>query len=350
MPISDLNVLRRAISAANLSWRVREVPDGEVHGLGADEPLPAEGVAAAEVLGRTLLSEVRVGNPNVLATRDFRFDDLLHRIRFRPSRFDWRDRGVVGPVTNQGHCGSCVSFATAGLVAAQAAIELGSTGLDLSEADQHFNSSHGPHCGGWNNHDSLDQVRLRGISDESRFPYMSAFDSPPQLADPADPNSLWAAHSRTEVARATHTYKITNFTAHTGDDRKTYLSTVGPMICAFQVFEDFDAYGGGAYKHVSGKFRGGHAVLVTGYDDDLGVWICRNSWGDWWAGPQDPDGSGAGYFYLSYGECNVDAEPFYGCRGVIPPLLIDLRLRDVFRVDRPLLRLPDPGPVLVGGR
>ena len=64
-------------------------------------------------------------------------------------------------------------------------------------------------------------------------------------------------------------------------------------------------------------------------------------------GPQDPDGSGAGYLYLSYGQGDVDAEPFHGCRGVIPPRLIGLRLRDVFRVDRPVLRLPDRSPALV---
>ena len=130
MPISDLNVLSERISAANLTWRVRAVPSDEVHGLGADEPQPSEGVAAAEQLGQSPLSEVRVGNANVLAIRGLRLEDLLHRLRFRPSRFDWRDRGVVGPVTHQGHCGSCVSFATAGLVAAQAAIELGTKGLD----------------------------------------------------------------------------------------------------------------------------------------------------------------------------------------------------------------------------
>ena len=85
------------------------------------------------------------------------------------------------------------------------------------------------------------------------------------------------------------------------------------------MFEDFDHYGGGVYRHVSGDIRGGHAVLVVGYSDTDRSWICRKSWGDWFGGPGRPDGTGAGYFKLGYGECNIDNEPMFGCTGVIPP-------------------------------
>jgi len=37
---------------------------------------------------------------------------------------------------------------------------------------------------------------------------------------------------------------------------------------------------------------GGHAVLLTGYDDSSRLWTCRNSWGDWGDG---------GYFHAPYG-------------------------------------------------
>jgi len=336
MPDLDLSELRSRIAGADLRWRVREVPAEEGHGLGADEPLPAEGVQAAAGLGTVLLQQLRLENWLLLNRPHLEVPDIWRRLRVRPLRFDWRDRGVIGPVTNQGWCGSCVSFATAGLVAAQAAIELGTTDLDLSEADQHFNSSHGPHCGGWNNHDSLDQVRLRGITDEASFPYLSAFDSPPQVTDPSDPDSLWRAYSRPEPRRSFHAYTISNFTAHTGDDRLTYLSTVGPMICGFTVFQDFDAYAGGPYSHVWGEARGGHAVLVVGYDDVEGVWICRNSWGTGFGGPEDPDRTGAGFFKLAYGECGIDNEPFYGCRGVIPPRPYRIRLQDLRRPQLPV--------------
>ena len=62
---------------------------------------------------------------------------------------DWRTKkgGKVSPVKDQGACGSCVSFATLGLLESIALIEKGIL-LDLSEADQHFCSSHGPTCNG----------------------------------------------------------------------------------------------------------------------------------------------------------------------------------------------------------
>jgi len=53
-----------------------------------------------------------------------------------PASFDWRSRGVIGPVRDQKYCGSCVSFATTGLLCAQAAIEIGAINLEVSEADQ----------------------------------------------------------------------------------------------------------------------------------------------------------------------------------------------------------------------
>lgn len=334
MPIDNLSELRREIGARNLSWRVREVADDEIRGLGAED-LPSEEVPYAEAIGGVLISELRNQNLDIVTNTRLKYADLWKHLKLRPRRFDWRDRGVIGPVTDQRRCGSCVSFATAGLVGAQAAIELGGSPRDLSEADQHFCSSHGAHCGGWNNHTSLDQVRTRGITTEASFPYMDAFDNPPQPANPSDPNSLWAAHCQPQSLRALRTYTITNFTAHNGDDRKTYLSTVGPMICAFTVYQDFDNYDGGVYQHVSGGVRGGHAVLVTGYDDDAGAWICRNSWGPAWAGTADPDGTGAGYFMLAYGDSNVDNQPFYGARGVLPPRMFRIVAKDL-RLKQPV--------------
>ncbi len=343
MPIENLNIgeLRQRISVARLGWNVRELLPDEEHGLGY-EPAPAQAVASAEAVGSVLLRELQAQNPGIVLSQKLDLSQIWKHLHLRPSKFDWRDHGVIGPVTDQKRCGSCVSFATAGLVGAQGAIEHGGTPPDLSEADQHFCSSHGAHCGGWNNHDSLDQVRIRGIATEATFPYMTAFDSPPQLANPADPNSVWAAHCRAESARFLHTYSITNFSAHTGDDRKTYLSTVGPLICGFTVYQDFDHYAGGGepYRHVWGNVRGGHAVLVVGYDDGAGAWICRNSWGTVFGGPAQPDGTGAGYFKIAYGDSNIDNEPFYGCRGVTTPVIWRIRVRDL-ALEKPLHRFID---------
>ncbi len=40
---------------------------------------------------------------------------------------------------------------------------------------------------------------------------------------------------------------------------KTYLRTTGPLVACFDVYTDFNYYGGGVYRHTSGSLRGGHA-------------------------------------------------------------------------------------------
>jgi hypothetical protein len=315
----DVEQLRKAITQAGQSWRVRELTLGErPHALGW-EPSDAHKIRRALLVGESV---ARTRFPHLKADSDAAAGSPPAGSPW-PSSFDWRSRGVIGPVRDQGQCGSCVSFCTTGLVCAMAGIELGAVGLEVSEADQHFASSHGPNCGGWNNDDALNQIKVRGVSTDNTFPYMTAFDNPP-IGDPSTPDHLWIAHNRAEANRAFRTYHLTDYSGYTGDSRKAYLANVGPMVCGFAVYQDFDHYAGGVYHHVTGNFRGGHAVLVIGYSDVEQAWICRNSWGTSFGGAAHADGTGAGFFKIGYGQCNIDSEPFYGCHGIIPPVTLPL--------------------------
>jgi len=42
-----------------------------------------------------------------------------------PSKFDWRDQGVVGPVVSQKNCGACWAFSTVGVAESMYAIKNG---------------------------------------------------------------------------------------------------------------------------------------------------------------------------------------------------------------------------------
>jgi hypothetical protein len=224
---------------------------------------------------------------------------------------DWRNHNGnhVTSVKNQMQCGSCVSFAVSSLVESMASIELGQL-LDLSEADSHFNSNHGASCSGWDQDSCLEQVKVRGISPDGLFPYISAFDSPPQV-DPAMP-PLWKAHASTIANRAASAVKITSRGTLTSmNDRKNYLSAVGPVVASFEVFNDFYSYGNGVYHHVSGGSVGWHCVQVVGYSEAEQCWICKNSWGTGW-------GIG-GFFKIAYGECSIDSIPFSTATGVKVP-------------------------------
>jgi hypothetical protein len=323
----DETLLRNAILSAGHTWQVRTPPATEHHGLGLLPSSPQRVKDALDVGHLMLGARVHLSPGADLAGTATASTavSVAAAAASIPAEMDWRSRGIIGPALNQGYCGSCVSFCTTGLAAAMAWKELGTRTLVLSAADQHFCSSHGAHCGGWNEPDALGQIKTRGVVPEEVFPYMSAFDTPPR-GDPNDiPEHLWLAYCRGEVNRKERRYRISEFSAWPSsmaglpfDARKYYLATVGPMSMAFTVYEDFDSYGGGVFKHTTGNSRGGHCVLVVGYSDSHQAWICRNSWGTGFGGAAHPDGTGAGFFMIAYGDSNID-DTFYGCHGIILP-------------------------------
>ena len=68
------------------------------------------------------------------------------------------------------------------------------------------------------------------------------------------------------------------------------------------VYEDFRHYKSGIYSRVSGKYLGGHAVLLVGYNDDEEYFMVKNSWG--------PDWGEDGYFRIAYSE--MRSRVFFG--------------------------------------
>ena len=56
-----------------------------------------------------------------------------------PASVDWREKGAVTPVKNQGQCGSCWAFATTAMIESYAAIATGNLPVLSSQqvADQH---------------------------------------------------------------------------------------------------------------------------------------------------------------------------------------------------------------------
>jgi len=94
-----------------------------------------------------------------------------------PKSIDWRNRGAVTPVKNQGQCGSCWAFATAGALEGRLAIKTGQLRV-LSE--QHLidcaKNVDGTQCckgcdGGWMT-DGYTFVKLNdGIASNASYPY-----------------------------------------------------------------------------------------------------------------------------------------------------------------------------------
>ncbi len=223
---------------------------------------------------------------------------------------DWRNRrggNFVSPIRDQSHCGACCSFATVALVESMALIEHAIL-TDLSEADLHFCSSHGANCHHWWPDKALEQVQTRGVAPEDYFPYMSAFPNPPvRGADKMYSPRCAAIPNHSAVAA-----RITSFgLANAAVERKNYLSSTGPGITVIDAYEDFFGFGAGVYHHVTGVQIGIHIIEAVGFSESGGYWICKNSWGTGFG-----DG---GFFRIAYGECNIEAYPFWTASGVVLP-------------------------------
>ena len=79
---------------------------------------------------------------------------------------------------------------------------------------------------------------------------------------------------------------------------KQSLADDGPFEALMVVYQDFYSYRSGVYRHVWGSSVGVHAVAIVGYDDSLGYWIAKNSWGTGWGE--------AGWFRIAYGDSSID--------------------------------------------
>ncbi len=296
-----LETLSATIAKKNAQWKPRGNPhaslsDGEKRallGVEIDKAALAKAMKPAKRAAAGAAAEV--GN-------------------FAPA-VDWRNRNGnhVTSVKNQRQCGSCVSFCTCAVVESMASIEKGEL-LDLSEADSHFCSNHGPSCNGWDAGAAYAQFKSRGVLPESAFAYMSAFDNPP-VQDPNLPPGYWKAHCVNVPDRSKAVKITTTGTVASIVDRKTYLTNVGPCSAVLHVYNDFYSYGSGIYHHVSGADVGLHCVQVIGYSDADGCWICKNSWGTSWG-----DG---GFFKIAYGQAGIDTEfPFWTASGVVLPSFV----------------------------
>jgi len=209
-----------------------------------------------------------------------------------PAAYDLRNVGgqsFVGPIRDQGQCGSCVAFGTVAVLESSLTVARNEPGSnpDLSEAQLFYcyGRSHGHTCStGWEPGEALDNVRDGGLAFEDSYPYTAGDQNCSGL------DAGWKDHYVTTSGR-------TN--ALSGAAIKEWISTRGPVTGCFIVYDDFRYYRSGVYRHVSGDKLGGHCVALIGYDDAQSCWIAKNSWGPGWGDN--------GFFRIAYGECGIDS-------------------------------------------
>jgi C1A family cysteine protease len=193
---------------------------------------------------------------------------------------DWRNMNGtnwLGPVMNQGNCGSCVAFATVATFEAQFRITAGLPWLVPNFSTQQLFSCGGGACNyGWTPGAAASFLKSGGVVDAACSPYISGSNSEDVACKEITCNN-----------RKERTYKIADYNTPSsmfgGNAAKVKAALKkGPLVTTMKVYDDFTSYGGGIYKSVSNKVEGGHAISIVGYNDQGRYWIIRNSWGaDW---------------------------------------------------------------------
>jgi len=187
---------------------------------------------------------------------------------------DWRTKGVVTGVKDQGQCGSCWAFSTTGSVEGAWAIKNGASKL-VSVSEQQLvdcSGSYGNYgCDGGLMDNAFQYIiSNKGIDTEKNYPYTAQ-----------DGNCQFQA---SDVASTLSSF--TDVTSGSETDLTSAINTQGPISVAIDAgHSSFQLYSGGVYYESScSSSQLDHGVLAVGYGTDSGsdYYIVKNSWGSDW--------------------------------------------------------------------
>ncbi|CAL8112884.1 unnamed protein product [Orchesella dallaii] len=190
-----------------------------------------------------------------------------------PSSIDWRTKGAVTGIKNQGQCGSCWSFAGAGALEGRFAVKTGTLPvvseqnlIDCARNDTGSYVSYG--CvGGWIT-DAYKYAQLNnGINSNATYPYEAKNGD----------------QCRYDSAKSVGI--SVGFVNVTQNDEDALMRAVaeGPVAAAVDA-TGMQSYRSGILKCYTQKPLN-HGVVIVGYGSDWlfgDYWIVKNSWGASW--------------------------------------------------------------------
>lgn len=205
-----------------------------------------------------------------------------------PSSFDWRNKGVVSSVKDQGECGCCWAFSAVANIESQYAIK-NSRILDLSEEQLLDCDSGNDGCDGGIMDQAFRYIKnAGGLMSEADYRYTQVKDT-----------------CRFKKNRAL--VRVTGWKTVGSKNEETIkkmLVSTGPLAVAVNA-DNMQNYQGGIIDEsdsVCPQANINHAVVLVGYGEEDGqkYWIVKNSWGENWGEN--------GYFRIARGKgtCGIN--------------------------------------------
>ncbi|EAR96135.1 papain family cysteine protease (macronuclear) [Tetrahymena thermophila SB210] len=203
--------------------------------------------------------------------------------------FDWRTKGALTPVKNQGNCGSCWAFSATGVMESFNFIKnhvlTSFSEQQLVDCVTTNNGYVSYGCNGGSYQQALQYASKVGMKTESAYPYIGYQGS-------------------CKVSGTSNGYKPVSFSfiSSTTLALQTAINA-SPVSVAIDA-TNLSMYSSGIYNNCNpSNIQLNHAVLAVGYDTQ-GNWIVKNSWGTQWGQ--------SGYFLLAPNNtCGILDDPLH---------------------------------------